>query len=168
MLPESHQPSGLRWFRNPLLFNPLLPLREGVYPSPYPLPLGLEGGAPMVVRASVLGKDGARMYCKIQYIRAPFLIYGLQDGTKRPPRSPPRGPKVAPRCECTIFYNTCCLPEHKCTIFYNTFCLSDGECVVFYTTFWSPDGECIIFYNTFCLQDGECIVFCNAFWPWGC
>lgn len=36
---KSYQPFGREWFREPLLFNPLLPL----YPSPCPLPLGLEG-----------------------------------------------------------------------------------------------------------------------------
>ena len=36
---ESHQPSGLGWFSEPVFqqpSSPLLPLRGGVYPSPYP------------------------------------------------------------------------------------------------------------------------------------
>ena len=37
-------PLGREWFREPALFNPLLPLRRGVYPSPYPLPWTWRGG----------------------------------------------------------------------------------------------------------------------------
>ena len=64
---KSHQPSGHGWFKVLVLYssllhffiiNPFFPFGEGL-PSPYPLPLGLEGGRSRVVFASVMGHDGA-------------------------------------------------------------------------------------------------------------
>ena len=45
-LGNPNSPLGREWFRSPIFrsSNPLLPLRGGVYPSPYPLPWTWMGG----------------------------------------------------------------------------------------------------------------------------
>ena len=98
-------PLGREWFRSPIFpsSNPLLPLRGGVYPSPYPLPWTWRGGF-------------AR--CQTVLFGPRWLPEGLralkmaskmaQDGSQRAsesPRQPPRRLKMAqdasrwlPRC----------------------------------------------------------------------
>ena len=72
---KSHQPSGRRWSRESLFSSkPLLPLRGGVYPSPYPLPLRSE--------PECLGVSGGLFVLKM-VPRWPYIVQdGLHDGTR--------------------------------------------------------------------------------------
>ena len=113
-LAKSHQPSGRRWSRELPLPTPHLPLRGRVYPSPYPLPWGLDARAASdqsVQDGPRWRRDGqreAKMASKMARDRPRWLKMascmpprGFPDGPREPqdvPREPQQASKTALSC----------------------------------------------------------------------
>ena len=95
---ESHQPSGRRRFRELVLPPPLPPLRGRFFPSPSPLPWGLGGEGPGVVRASQIAPNDSKM-AQDSPIWPSRWHKIANDGSRWPPTCPKRpqdGPKTVP------------------------------------------------------------------------